>query len=115
MKAFWLPQACIWAGLDGDSVGPALCRWSCASHEAATDTPCCQGRTDPGRQPRPLTAFFSLMLLCHPAAGHLRAFPPLSSLSGPLLFSPCSSYPPHAYPAPTMHDSRKLGLAAEVK
>lgn len=38
MKAFWLPQACTWPGLDGDSVGPALCRRSCASHEAATDT-----------------------------------------------------------------------------
>lgn len=24
MKAFWLAQACIWPGLDGDSVSPAL-------------------------------------------------------------------------------------------
>lgn len=37
MKAFWLPQACIWPGLM-DIVGPALCRRSCSSHEAATDT-----------------------------------------------------------------------------
>ncbi|KAM7334421.1 hypothetical protein ACRRTK_007741 [Alexandromys fortis] len=55
------------------------------------------------------------MLLCHPTAGHLRAFPLCCSLPGPPLFSPCSSCPPHAYPAPTKHDSRELGLAAEVK